>query len=139
MGLKRYGFEHELNELTTALYECCRSFDYYRLPELLCGVPRTTHSAPVRYPCACRPQAWAAGSLLLLLQAILGVIPNAPRKELKIVRPKLPYWLEQVEVRNLRVGDSIIDLLFERHRGQTKVSVLSDGGVKVSVTKRGRD
>ncbi|MFQ6122786.1 MAG: glycogen debranching N-terminal domain-containing protein [Dehalococcoidales bacterium] len=136
MGLKRYGFEDELNELATALYDCCRSFAYYRLPELFCGVPRTAHSLPVRYPVACRPQAWAAGSLLLLLQAILGLAPNAPKKELKVIRPKLPYWLEQVEVRKLKVGSGTVDLLFERRKGQAKVSVLSNGGVKVSVTRK---
>jgi len=136
MGLKRYGFEDDLNELATALYDCCRSFDYYRLPELFCGAPRTAHSLPVRYPVACRPQAWAAGSLLLLLQAILGLVPNAPKKELKVVRPRLPYWLEQVEVRGLKVGGNAIDLLFERRTGRTKVSVLKSGGVKVSVTQR---
>jgi len=137
MGLKKYGFEDELNELATALYDCCRSFDYYRLPELFCGVPRTAHNLSVRYPVACHPQAWATGSLLLLLQAILGFVPNAPKRELKIIRPKLPYWLEQVEVRNLQVGGSTIDLLFERRsKGRTRVSVLSNGGVRVSVTRK---
>jgi len=136
MGLKRYGFEDELNELATCIYDCCRSFDYYRLPELYCGVPRTTHSLPVRYPVACRPQAWAAGTLPLFLQAILGLLPDATRKALKIVRSHLPYWLEQVEVRKLQVGSSIVDLLFERRGGRTRVTVLSNGGIKVSVTRK---
>lgn len=135
MGLKRYGFEDELNELATALYDCCRSLDYYRLPELFSGAPRTAHNLPVRYPVACRPQAWAAGSLPLLLQAILGLVPNAPKKELRIVRPRLPYWLEQVEVRKLKVGGSSIDLLFEKRLGRTKVSVLDNEGIRVLITR----
>jgi glycogen debranching enzyme len=136
LGLKRYGFEDELNELVTALYDCCRSFDYYRLPELFCGTPRTAHSVPVRYLCACRPQAWASGSLLLLLQAILGLTANAPKKELNVIQPKLPYWLEQVEVRKLQVGNGSVDLLFDRHRGRTKVSVLNNRGIEISVVRK---
>ena len=32
IGSKRHGFEEELNELATALYDCCHGFDYYRMP-----------------------------------------------------------------------------------------------------------
>lgn len=138
MGLKRYGFENELNELATALYDCCRCFDYYRLPELFCGTPRSAHNLPVRYPVACRPQAWAAGSLPLLLQAILGLFPDAPAGKLRIVNPRLPYWLERVEVRRLRVGRGTLDLLFELGPRKTKVSVLRSDGVKVSISRRRR-
>jgi len=136
MGLKRYGFEEELNELTTALYDCCHGFDYYRLPELFCGVPRSAQNLPVRYPVACRPQAWAAGTFPLLLRAILGLVPSAPEKELLIVRPRLPYWLEEVEVRGLTVGDSAVDLLYQRRKGRTQVSVLARRGIKVSLTRK---
>ncbi len=136
MGLKLYGFESELNELATALYDCCRCFDYYRLPELFCGTPRSSHNLPVRYPVACRPQAWAAGTLPFILQALLGLVPNAPAKRLKIIRPELPYWLERVEVRKLRVGDSAVDLLFEQSRGKTSVSVLNSSGIEVSVIRK---
>jgi glycogen debranching enzyme len=82
---------------------------YYRLPELFAGSARTTYSAPVPYPVACRPQAWAAGSFPLILQAILGLRPNAPNGELLIVRPRLPHWLETVQLRGLRVGKGEVD------------------------------
>ncbi len=131
MGLKRYGFEDELNELATAIYDCCRSFEYYRLPELFSGVPRTAHGQPVRYPVACRPQAWAAGTVPLLLQAILGLAPNAHRQELRIVSPKLPYWLQEVEVRGLRVGSGSVDLYYKASGGKTRVSVTRNDGVRV--------
>jgi len=136
MGLKRYGFEYELNELATALYDCCRAFDYYRLPELFCGVPRAAHSLPVRYPVACRPQAWAAGTFMLLLQAILGLAPDAPENTLRIIRPRLPYWLEEVEIRGLKVGNNTVDLLYERQRGRTKVSATAKRGVNVLLRRK---
>ena len=136
MGLKRYGFEQELNELATAMYDCCLAFDYYRLPELFSGVARTAHNLPVRYPVACQPQAWAAGAFPLLLQAMLGLVPYAHRNELRIVRPSLPHWLDEVEVRGLRVGDRTVDLLYQRRRGRTTVSVMADHGVNVVVRRR---
>ena len=139
MGLKRYGFEDELDDLATATYDCCRSFDYDRLPELFAGVPRTPHGAPVRYPVAARPQAWAAGTIPFFLHAILGLAPNASRNELRLVNPRLPHWLNQVEVHGLRVGMNSVDLLFERQEGPAKVSVLAGQGVDVIVAAKWPD
>jgi glycogen debranching enzyme len=131
MGFKKYGFEEELNEVATALFDAARAMSYYRLPELFAGSARTTYSAPVPYPVACRPQAWAAGSFPLLLQAILGLRPNAPAGELLIVRPRLPHWLETVQVRGLRVGKGEVDLSYRRRGRRTMVDVLHARRVKV--------
>jgi glycogen debranching enzyme len=133
MGFKKYGFDEELTEVMTALFDAACVFPYYRMPELFGGEARTPHHAPVPYPVACRPQAWAAGAFPLLLQATLGLCPNAPNKELKIVRPHLPYWLESVQVKGLRVADGHVDLLFHRPRRRTQVEVLDVGG-KIKVT-----
>jgi glycogen debranching enzyme len=137
MGFKKYGFEDELNEVATALFDAARSFPYYRLPELYAGSARSIQYTPVPYPVACRPQAWAAGSFPLILQAILGLIPNAPEGELLIVRPRLPYWLDNVQVRNLRVGQGSADLLFSRRGSRTRTEVLAARDrLKVSVVSR---
>ncbi len=134
MGFKRYGFEDEVNEVATALYDACRAFDYYRLPELFCGMPRTRHNVPVRYPIACSPQAWAAGSMLHLLQAILGLDPNAPEEELSIVRPRLPSWLDRIRLSRLTVGQSTVDLVLHRRDNRTEVDIAAiEGKLKVSV------
>ena len=136
LGFKRYGFEEETNEIATAMYEACRSFDYYRLPELFCGVPRTRYNVPVRYPIACSPQAWAAGSMLQLLQAMLGLDPNASAEELQIIRPRLPGWLERVRLRRLSVGKSKVDLVVHRRGSITEVDIGEiTGRLKVSVVR----
>ena len=131
MGFKKYGFEEELNEVATALFDAARPLAYYRLPELFAGSARTTYSTPVPYPVACRPQAWAAGSFPLILQAILGLRPNAPAGELLIVRPRLPHWLETVQVRGLRVGNGQVDLSYRRRGRRTMVDVLHAHRIKV--------
>lgn len=128
MGFKKYGQEEALNEVATALFDAAVSFPYYRLPELFAGAPRAPLGEPVPYPVACRPQAWAAGSILLTTQAILGISANAPARELRIVQPRLPPWLDRVEVRNLRVGRDTAHLLFERRGPRTQMTVLRTTG-----------
>lgn len=131
-GLKRYGFVRATSRVATALFDAAITADYMRLPELFCGFTRRTPNRPVSYPIACSPQAWAAGSPFLLLQAMLGISAQANRNLLTVNKPHLPTWLNTVEVRDLAVGTSRISLLFQREGEITAFSVLSrEGGVRV--------
>lgn len=131
-GFKRYGFVRSTNRIATALFDAAIQADYMRLPELFCGFTRRTPNRPVSYPIACSPQAWAAGSPFLLLQAMLGLSARAHVDLLTVNKPHLPTWLNTVEVRNLAVGGSRISLLFRREGEITSFSVLSrEGGVRV--------
>jgi glycogen debranching enzyme len=133
LGLKRYGQEAMLLELVSGLFDAARHFPQYRVPELFCGFARSAFGAPVRYPVACSPQAWAALSWSALLQAMLGVQLDAPAREIRIVRPTLPPWLQWVEVRQLRLGPSQVDLRYERQGEHTAVDVASmQGDVRVT-------
>ena len=131
-GFKRYGFVRSTNRVATALFDAAIQADYMRLPELFCGFTRRTPNRPVSYPIACSPQAWAAGSPFLMLQAMLGISARAHVNLLTVNKPHLPTWLNTVEVRNLAVGGSRISLLFRRDGEVTSFSVLSrDGDVRV--------
>ena len=131
-GLKRYGFVRATNRVATALFDAAITADYMRLPELFCGFTRRTPNRPVSYPIACSPQAWAAGSPFLMLQAMLGISAQANRNLLTVNKPQLPTWLNTVEVRDLAVGTSRISLLFQREGEITAFSVLSrEGDVRV--------
>ena len=83
---------------------------------------------PVSYPIACSPQAWAAGSPYLMLQAMLGLSARAHENLLTINLPQLPTWLNTVEVRNLRVGESTVSMVFRREGEITSFSLLSREG-----------
>ena len=140
MGLKRYGFEGHVNRLATALFEAAKSFPYYRLPELFGGETRSAHNSPVSYPVACRPHAWAAGTVPLTTQAILGLCPDANNRRLYIVRPRLPDWLRTVDLRGLRVGLAEADLTYELRAGDTHVQVLETrGDLSISVVDQWPD
>src|SRR6185369_9455510 len=73
LGMKRYGFAEEAARVARDISEAASYFASYRLPELYAGIAREEGNFPVLYPAANVPQAWAAGSVFHLLQAILGL------------------------------------------------------------------
>ena len=78
MGLRRYGYAPEAARLAFAVLEAATYFDW-RLPEAFAGYPRSLTMFPVEYPTASSPQAWATGTPLLLLRALLGLEPDGER------------------------------------------------------------
>jgi glycogen debranching enzyme len=123
-GFKRYGRHEEANRLVGRMFEAAQHFADFRLPELFCGFDRDVSQVPVPYPVACSPHAWAAGSVFLFLETMLGLRPHADQLELELEQPELPDWVQKVTVANLRVGDATVDLLFHRWRGGTSAEVI---------------
>ncbi|MGA7673117.1 MAG: glycogen debranching N-terminal domain-containing protein [Nitrolancea sp.] len=75
-GMHRYGHDDAAMRAISSLIDATRSFPFFRLPELFCGYDRGQTPFPVDYPVACSPQAWAAGSIVLLVQVMLGIVPS---------------------------------------------------------------
>ena len=96
------------------LVDAAEYFSLGRLPELFAGFARETGRGPVPCPIACQPQAWAAGAIPFMITTILGLEPDAFANVLRIARPTLPERVNHLEVRNLSVGATCLDLLFER-------------------------
>jgi hypothetical protein len=71
--------------------------------------------------------------VFLLLTSVLGIRPSAPRKELNIVNPELPPFMEQLNIRNLRVGGSRVGLDFTRRGERTFCNVVEIEGDKLLV------
>ena len=117
----------------TTLFQAALRFRDYRLPELFCGVHRGEYDDPVHYPVSCSPQAWASGAMFLILASVLGIRPSAPRKELNILNPRLPDWLDHLSIRNLRVGKSRVGLDFSRRGERTFCNVVDVEGDKLAV------
>jgi hypothetical protein len=83
MGLSHYGFRKQAARILHGLYEASVRVELHRLPELFCGFhKRPESSGPTLYPVACAPQAWAAGSVFLLLRACLGLDARAHERQL---------------------------------------------------------
>lgn len=125
-GLKKCGYSEEANAIISALVDASKSFDY-RLPELFCGYPREADKAPVIYHSTCSPQAWASGSIVLFMQTMLGLYPDAPNNVL-YVKPTLPDWLKLVTVKNMVVGGEHISIEFKRVNGTTTFDTIGKTG-----------
>lgn len=131
-GLARYGLRAEAAVILEGLFAASRWFELHRLPELFCGFHRRPGESPTHYPVSCAPQAWAAGSVLLLLQSCLGLEADGGRQELRVSKPYLPAFLREVQITGLRVGSGTIDLTFTRvgdGSGAVIVDVLRSEGV----------
>jgi len=135
-GLSRYGFRDAAARLLAGMFEATLHFELHRTPELFCGFLRRAGAGPILYPVACSPQSWAAGSPFLLLQACLGLMVDAPRRIVTLHRPVLPEGLESVDLGELTVGDSKVELVFARHEHGVDVNVVRKWGeVEILVIK----
>ena len=132
-GFKRYGFAAEANAVAQDIMRAAGFFMLNQLPELYAGVQRAPGTFPVQYLGANVPQAWAAGSVFSLLQAMLGFQPDAPAGQLGL-DPALPDWLPDVTLRDLRVGTQSFDIRFVRDGAATAIDVLR--GDAASVIRR---
>jgi glycogen debranching enzyme len=122
-GFKRYGLDCEALQIVEGMLQAATEFEGHRLPELFGGFARDDYGMPVSYPVACQPQAWSAGAVPYLLTTGLGLEPDGFNYQLRIKRPMLPRYVDQVEIRGLRVGQACADLLFSRSGDHVAVKV----------------
>ena len=123
LGFKRYGFGAEAARIARDISGAASHFLFNQLPELYTALDRDETNFPVQYLGANIPQAWAAGSVFALMQAMLGFRPDAPRGKLH-VDPLLPEWLPDLTIFDLHVGKQRFDIRFWRDSGQTQFEVL---------------
>ena len=112
-GLARYGRRDATVRLLNQTFETAVHFGM-RLPELFCGFARRPGEAPIAYPVACLPQAWAAGCVFMMLQACLGIHIDGWRGEIHVHNPTLPDGIDHLNIKELKVGGSTVDLAFHR-------------------------
>ena len=111
-GLRRYGFRKEASRVAAALLDAAPHFDH-RLPEVFAGYSRREVREPVELPKSCSPQAWAAGTVPLLVRAMLGAEPDPERRSI-VVDAVLPGGIRSLQLEDvpafgerhaLRAGD----------------------------------
>jgi glycogen debranching enzyme len=90
------------------------SYFRHQLPEVFSGLPRAETPFPIPYPTAARPQAWAAGTPVLLLQLLLGLQADPRRHALVTVAPPdLPSWTGTIRLAGVRAFDRLWDVRLE--------------------------
>ncbi|MEZ4601092.1 MAG: amylo-alpha-1,6-glucosidase [Syntrophotaleaceae bacterium] len=135
-GLALYGETRKALQVFEGMYHLANNVDLMRLPELFCGFKRLPAQGPVLYPLACSPQAWAAGTVFLLLQACLGLTIDARTSQIRFWHPVLPPFLDEVVIRNLKIREASVDLSITRHPTDVGINVLQrDPGIEVVAIK----
>jgi glycogen debranching enzyme len=138
-GLRRVGADEEFLRVFSGIVGAATHFPNNRLPEVFAGFGRDEYHTPVHYPVACHPQAWAAGSVPLMIAAALGLKPEAFDHRLRIVRPLMPEFADRIELRRLHVGEALVDLRFRRATGKhADAEVLKvEGELDIVIEKEG--
>ncbi len=112
-GLARHERWPDAHRIVRSMLDAAGSFSY-QLPEVFAGLSRTESPFPIAYPTAARPQAWAAGTPVLLLQLLLGIRPDRQRGVIESVAPlDLPGWTGDVHLSGLRAFGRIWDVRLE--------------------------
>ncbi len=115
-GLARHGYVEEARRIGRALIEAAGHFDW-SLPEVFAGYARDETPFPIAYPTAARPQAWAAGTPILLVRVLLGLEPDRVRQRLvSTVTDELPSWLDGLRIEGVRAYGRTWTVAVERGR-----------------------
>ncbi|MGA0546150.1 glycogen debranching N-terminal domain-containing protein [Brevundimonas sp. VNH65] len=134
-GMARYGRRDAAALILGEIHSAASHF-HMRLPELFCGFERRSGEPPIAYPVACLPQAWAAGSVFMMLQAALGVSIDAAARTVSVDSPVLPAGVERLSLSRLSVGDASVTLDFVRLGDQVAVTPRERRGDLRIVTTR---
>jgi glycogen debranching enzyme len=112
-GLARYARWPEAQRIVQRMLTAAGRFGY-QLPEVFAGMRRSETPFPIAYPTAARPQAWAAGTPVLMLQVLLGLQPDRRRHALETVAPlELPSWAGNIRLSGVRAFDRQWDVRLE--------------------------
>ncbi len=135
-GLSRYGLKAPVLRILHGLFEASIAIELHRLPELFCGFKRRPGMGPSTYPLACAPQAWASGSVFMILQACLGLSINASQGRIFLHKPVLPEFIDWLVIKNLPLGRGSVDMTLRRDSGDVSLNVTRrKGNVAVVVIK----
>jgi glycogen debranching enzyme len=112
-GLARNARWPEAQRVIQRMLTAAQHFNY-QLPEVFAGLRRSETPFPIAYPTAARPQAWAAGTPVLLLQSLLGLQPDRRRHSLGTVAPQeLPSWAGNIRLSGIRAFGTLWDARLE--------------------------
>jgi len=134
LGLARYEAKRSVETVFGGLFGATTYMDQRRLPELFCGFRRQRGHGPTLYPVACSPQAWASATPFTLLEASLGLEFDPFAHEIRLRNPRLPEFLDEVVLRDLRLSSSSVDLRVTRHGESVSLDTPRiNGNIRVSI------
>jgi glycogen debranching enzyme len=111
-GLARSGRTAEVERVVRGLLDCASFFEH-RLPEHFAGFERSGEEPPGAVPASARPQAWAAGTPVLLLRALLRLEPDPDTRGLRVTAGPLPGWADGLALEGVHAFGRRFDVRVE--------------------------
>jgi glycogen debranching enzyme len=134
LGFSRYGFREHIERVFEGTFAAASYMDLRRLPELYCGFRKRHGAGPTLYPVACSPQAWASGSLFLMIQAALGIEFEPATGEIRFRNPRLPVSVNEIVLRDLGLNGGRVDIALTRSGAYVSLRILRNiEGIRVSM------
>ncbi len=133
-GLRRRGYAKQALRVIQETFEAGYRLPGYRLPELYCGFSRDRRyqSSPAGYPVSCTPQSWAAGSVFLMLQHLIGLEPDLPNGRI-VLRPALLPGVNRIAFEDVRIGSQLLSIEIERRGEDIACNVAGADGLQVLI------
>lgn len=113
-GLSKYGLQKHVLKIMESIFDASLFIELQRIPELYCGFDKRQSIGPTAYPVACSPQAWAVGTVFMLLQSCLRIDISAINKTITFDRITLPDYLNEIHLTDLKLGDKKCSLTINR-------------------------
>jgi glycogen debranching enzyme len=136
MGFARYGLKAEAARVFGGVFNAAWHQKLKRLPELFCGFIRRPHRGPTPYPVACAPRAWAATAIFGMLRACPGLELAHQKNEIRFREPIMLDFLDELIIRNMRLGASYADVRLHRYGHDVTANILARrGDAKVLILK----
>ena len=105
------------------------------MPELFCGFRAAARQGANLLSGRLLAAGLGGAAPLAFLQACLGLEFRHAREQICFRQPRLPEFLERVEIRRLRVGASSFDIMLRRSGADVSVNVLDrQGDGRVDIT-----
>jgi len=135
-GFAQYGLKAQATKVFSGMFDATSYQELRRLPELFCGFGRRRRRGPTAYPVACAPQAWASAALFSFLAACIGLSLRHESNEIHFLDPRLPDFLDDVTIHNLKLGATCADIRLRRDGDDVTVNILfRKGDARIIQTK----
>ena len=132
-GLARYGMKDRAMAIPRSDVRCQPLWICIALPELFCGFIAPDERGGRRFDRLLAAGLGEAPARSTFCKACLGLSFHPERPRVRF-NQQLSEYLARVQIRNLRLGDAVVDLSLERHQRDVGVNVLNKAGeVGVSV------
>lgn len=132
LGMANYERADAAKYIMEGILKASNQFEFNRLPELFCGYSDQIGEV-IRYPVACSPQAWAAGTPLILLRVMLGLSVDMEDHLIRL-SPFLLENMNELKVEKMPAGKGFLSMTLTREDQRVRTEITENSsGMRVEI------